>query len=464
VAYGGSATPDSIDATYRIDRDTTRPEAVDYDDPFTPSIAPFKRLYAFDAVDRELELVVYDRQTRRVPVGGTLGANEDHFFGDLFVDLAAKVPVRIPTVGPGTRVLALRAEPPTELEIVRDGAENFFVVGSERRRVRLILELSAPRSAFGSEFPDVSYDALSAWTTPLPSSARTTVVEVLNGLGLSRAVPPATALQILVAHFRSFAPSDDLPLAASGAALYRELVLSKKGVCRHRAYAFVLTAHGLGIPARFVRNEAHAWVEVGDGKVWHRIDLGGAAGRFDLGTRPGAPPHQTPPDPFPWPEGADGALDSAANNGPPGSSAPGNGGPTPGSQSGAAGGSAPTDATLPGRPGGAASELATKPPAPTPVEPTAERAQIELSLEQGDVRRGMPLRVTGRVNSSAGVCAHARVDLSVQGPTGEVLIGSIPTDAEGRYDSQVTIPFDIDVGDYTLRASTPGTASCGASD
>jgi transglutaminase-like putative cysteine protease len=465
VAYGGSATPDSIDATYRIDRDTTRPEAVDYDDPFTPAIAPFKRLYAFDAVDRELELVVYDRQTRRVPVGGTLGANEDHFFGDLFVDLAAKVPVRIPTVGPGTRVLALRAEPPTELEIVRDGAENFFVVGSERRRVRLILELSAPRSVFGSEFPEVSYDALSAWATPLPSTARATVVEVLNGLGLSRAVPPATALQILVAHFRSFAPSDDLPLAASGAALYRELVLSKKGVCRHRAYAFVLTAHGLGIPARFVRNEAHAWVEVGDGKVWHRIDLGGAAGRFDLGTRPGAPPHQTPPDPFPWPEGADGALDSAANNGPPGSNAPGNGGPTPANPSGAAGGSGVTDAPQPGRPGGAASELSTPAaPVPTAVGPALERAEIELGLEQGDVRRGMPLRVTGRVNSSAGVCAHARVDLSVQGPTGEVLIGSIPTDAEGRYDSQVTIPFDIDVGDYTLRASTPGTASCGASD
>ena len=458
VAYGGSATPDSIDATYRIDRDTTRPESVDYDDPFTPAVAPFKRLYAFDAVDRELELVVYDKQTRRVPVGGSLADGEDHFFGDLFVDLAAAVPVRIPTVGPGTRVLALRAEPPTELEIVRDGAENFFVIGNERRRVRLILELAAPRSVFGSQFPNVSYEALSAWSTPLPSSARAVVSEVLSQLALSRSVPPATALQVLVAHFRSFAASDDLPVAASGPALYRELVLSKKGVCRHRAYGFVLTAQGLGIPARFIRNEAHAWVEVGDGKLWHRIDLGGAAGRFDLGTRPGAPPHQAPPDPFQWPEGAERGVDAASAS-PPSNAAPGNG------PSSSPATSASSDASLPSPTGSPASGgAATSEPPALSTEPVGERAQLELSLAQGDVRRGSPLRVQGVVTSGGSACSHARVDLSVQTPSGEVLIGSIPTDAEGRYDSEVTIPFDLDVGEYTLRASTPGTASCGPSD
>jgi hypothetical protein len=461
VAYGGSATPDSIDATYRIDRDTTQPDSVEYDDPFTPAVAPFKRLYAFDAVDPELELVVHDKQLRRVPVGGTLGAAEEHFFGDLFVDLAARVPVRIPSVAAGTRVLALRAEPQTELEIVRDGADNLFVIGAERRRVRLILELAAPRAAFGSEFPDVSYDALAAFTTPLPSTARASALEVLGRLGLSRAVPPATALAALVAHFRSFVPSDELPLSVGGPALYRELALSRKGVCRHRAYAFVLTALGLGIPARFVRNEAHAWVEVGDGKLWHRIDLGGAAGAFDLGTRPGAPPHQAPPDPFPWPEGADRGIEATSANAPPGPGGPSNGA-SPANPSGATAGSAsdppesPVAGGMPGVPPAAPATSATS-------GPERERARIDLNLERTDVRRGMPLRVSGRVASASGPCAEARVDLSVQGPSGEVLIGSLPTDTEGRYDSRVTIPFDIDVGDYTLRATTPGTGACGAS-
>ena len=468
VAYGGSATPDSIDATYRIDRDTTRPESVEYDDPFTPAVAPFKRLYAFDAVDRELELVVFDKATRRVSVGGTLAEGEDHFFGDLFVDLAAKVPVRIPSVGPGTRVLAMRAEPPTELELVADGAENLFVVGSERRRVRLILELAAPRAAFGSEFPDVSYEQLAPKLTPLPSSARNVVIEMLAQLGLSRAMPPVAALHRLVAHFRSFAPSEELPQAASGPGLYRELVLSKKGVCRHRAYAFVLTALGLGIPARFVRNEAHAWVEVSDGRLWRRIDLGGAAGSFDIGTRPGAPPHQAPPDPFPWPEGADSGAASAV----PGGNAPGGRGPsgsgTPSNGAGATGGGDANGSPNAPQPspqfGGAPGGTPASTPANGSKTPEAEEAKIELSLERDDVRRGMPLRVTGRVSNGAGACAQARVDLSVNGPNGEILIGSLPTDADGRYDSRVTIPFDIDVGDYTIHASTPGTASCGASE
>src|SRR5215212_6960166 len=50
-AYGGNATPDSIDASFRVDRDTTRPDSVSYDEPFIPAVAPFKRLYAYDAVD-----------------------------------------------------------------------------------------------------------------------------------------------------------------------------------------------------------------------------------------------------------------------------------------------------------------------------------------------------------------------------------------------------------------------------
>ena len=83
----------------------------------------------------------------------------------------------------------------------------------------------------------------------------------------------------MVGYFRSFAPSDDSP--ESEGDIYLDLALSKKGVCRHRAFAFLVTALNIGIPARFVHNEAHAWVEVRDDQRWHRIDLGGAA--LDLG-------------------------------------------------------------------------------------------------------------------------------------------------------------------------------------
>src|SRR5262249_50796144 len=86
--------------------------------------------------------------------------------------------------------------------------------------------------------------------------------------------------------------------------VYLDLAYSKRGVCRHRAFAFVLTANAAGIPARYVTNEAHAFVEVRvPDRGWIRIDLGGAASELEVANasekaiyRPRAP------DPSPRPE------------------------------------------------------------------------------------------------------------------------------------------------------------------
>ena len=105
----------------------------------------------------------------------------------------------------------------------------------------------------------------------------------------------------------------------AGADLYKELALTQKGVCRHRAYAFVITALAQGIPARMVRNEAHAWVEVYDGSLWHRIDLGGAAERMDTEQDPTEPQHRPPDDPYSWPEGSESGQELAQRTLAPGS-------------------------------------------------------------------------------------------------------------------------------------------------
>jgi len=453
VAYGGSATPDSIDATFRLDRDTTEPSVVRYDDPFTPSVTPFKRQYAFDAVDNELALGVHDKALSQVSVGGSLAPGEDHFFGDLFV--GENVPVRIPSVGPSSRLLALRAEPPTPLTIRRDSAENWFVVAAARQRIRLILELSAPRTTFGSDFPDVSYSELSRWLRPLPPAARFAAQSVLSRLGLSQSVRPREAVAALVAHFRSFSASGELPRAPSGAPLYLELVLDKKGVCRHRAYGFMLTALGLGLPTRFVRNEAHAWVEVGDGRAWHRIDLGGAAQHFDADTRPGAPAHVPPADPYAWPEGSSGAMSSSqSSSGQQPSSAS-----SPNSAPGAARSASSARSDLPRPPASAGSASSALDAASSELRP---QSQIDWSID-GDARRGAPLHVTGRVLSNGEACPLARVDIVLASSSGDIWVGSVPTNAMGRFDSHVTIPFDVEVGEQVLRASTPGSGACGPS-
>jgi transglutaminase-like putative cysteine protease len=453
VAYGGNATPDSIDASYRIDSDTTRPEVVSYDDPFVPTVTPFKRLYAYDSVDEAVELVVLDRRLRRVEVGGVALPGEDQFFGDLFVDATPGVPVRIPSPGPGARILASRIEPNAVVEIVRDGADNWFLVGNSRQRLRLVLELAVPRASFGAPFPDVSWASLVPRVPLLPPSVREVARDVLRTLGLTQNVSPRDALATLVAHFRAFAPSEDLPRARLPAELYRELALSRKGVCRHRAFAFAITALALGLPARLVRNEAHAWVEVGDGAIWHRIDLGGAAGRFEVDPSSRTQPHVPPEDPFVWPSGAQStalSLGSSASAPSPGSAAlPGM--PTPGQTS--PNSSEPT-------------EPVTEPSPASSAETGGGRApsSIELSVASAEARRGARISLRGAVVADGEACPSARVDVALRRSDGRsFVLGSVPTDGGGHFAAELTVPLALEVGDYSLVATTPGSGLCGPS-
>lgn len=447
TAYGGGSTPNSVDATYRIDRDTTRPEEVGYDDPFSPAITPFKRLYAFDAVDSQLELVVADKRLRPISIGGSVQAGDDQFYADMVVDLTENTPVRIPSVGPGARVLAATVSPSLRFRLYRDGADNWFIRAAVRKRVRLTMQLAIQRAVFGSPFADVTWRSLAASLPKLPDRARTAARTVLDELGVSQAISPRAAVATLVAHFRAFQPSSDLP-KGTGAALYQELALSQKGVCRHRAYAFTITALALGLPTRMIRNEAHAWVEVYDGSLWHRIDLGGAAGRLDM-KRDTRPVHSPPRDPYPWPNGSKSGLgmsDQARSSA---------GQPSTGSSSAASSSSA-----SPAQPPDTAAPPAdTAPSADDPRPP----AQLSLALGESQVRRGEPLKLHGRVVADGDGCSHARVDVKLESSSGRSIpIGSLAADESGRFSGAVVVPLArIDVGDYDVVVSTPGDARCG---
>ncbi|HEY4156759.1 MAG TPA: transglutaminase-like domain-containing protein [Polyangiaceae bacterium] len=450
VAYGGNATPDSIDASYRIDRDTTRPDSVRYDDPFIPAVTPFKRVYAYDAVDEQFELVVHDKSLHHLELGGEPRPDEDQFYGDLLVDVAPSLPVRIPSVGPGARVLVARVEPAMKFELLRDGADNWFLMGDARKRVRLVVELAIPRAVFGSDFADVSWAELVRYLPPLPPAAKSSAEDVLRAIGVSQNERPRDALSKLVGYFRSFSPSDETPRSTGGASLYSELAIGKKGVCRHRAYAFVLTALALGIPARLVRNEAHAWVEVFDATRYHRIDLGGAASHMDYEAHSSEHQHRPPPDPYQWPPGSEtgSALGDQAASGVSNTPEP--------SGSVAV---APSALPVPAAP----SAVANSAP-PVSQESGLPAATVSLTAELHELRRGGHLHVSGSVASEGSACAFARVDVGLRDFTGvEHWLGALSTDDKGHYDGRVAIPFELDVGDYSAVASTPGSGHCGAS-
>ncbi len=448
--YTGGTTDDGPESTYQPDRDTRQPDIENYDDPFSPSTAPFKRLRAYDSVDKDYVLRVSDKSTKLLSIGGTVDASDESFYGDFSVELLPEDLVRIPTVGPGARVLKMHVSPDANVSLLRDGAENWFIRGSERKRVRVVMQLAIPRAAFGSEFArNVGFDEL-ARSMPVRLDRHTEQAErVFMAIGISQeSMKPHEVVTKMVDYFRAFQPSDDPPKTHGD--IYLDLALSKKGVCRHRAFAFLVTALEIGIPTRMVVNEAHAWVEVFDNDLWHRIDLGGAALNLDQNNDPTRPQHQPPQDPYTWPEGAEQSsgqqLAEKDRNDPAGS---GGGAPTSSDPSGS---SAPPSPTSSGDPS-----------QPAPSNPDLPRSTVEVEVVDKTVRRGTALKVKGRVTQGSRGCANVRVDVVVKSAevTGR-LLGSLSTDDEGGFEGTAVVPRDLAAGDYDIVVVTAGDKRCGA--
>jgi hypothetical protein len=357
-------------------------------------------------------------------------------------------------VAPGARALVARTEPELSFQLQRDHADNWFMVADARRRVRLILQLAAPRAALGSELADATWGELLPKLPPLPPVVRAAALDVAREIGVSQRQTPRQVTAALVAYFRSFAPSDAAPKASRGAQLYAELARSRRGVCRHRAYAFTVTALGLGLPTRMVRNEAHAWVEVYDGVRFHRIDLGGAAGRMELEQRSAEHLYRPPADAFAWPEGAESGQSMLAESlegggaDPAGQAAPAASAATPGASA--------AEAT---------SASASRPPEGPPgsgVVDDRPSTSIDMRLTTTSGLRGGVLQLSGHVQAAGEPCMFSRVDVALRDAAGvETWLGAFPTDASGNLDGRATVPFDIDVGDYQVVARTPGTGRCG---
>jgi transglutaminase-like putative cysteine protease len=260
AAKGTSAIDSRASGVFVPDTDTRRPGLLPYDEPFTPSTAPFKRVAAFDAVDSSYRL--YVSRPERQPLGthGTMTAEDEAFFADIVVHPTAGRPFRIPSVGPGARVLAAHlgagaGDRDVDFKLWHDGADNWFIEANEGGR--LVMEVSIPRAVFGGE-PGESIspteEGLSsspyASLPKLPSRLAAEARRVVAAIGVDPSGSHQTVRR-LVEYFRSFAESDEGP--TGNGSIYLDLALSKKGVCRHRAYAFMITALSLGIPARMGR-------------------------------------------------------------------------------------------------------------------------------------------------------------------------------------------------------------------
>lgn len=459
--YAAVPKNDAPGSKFRPDRDTQRPDALPYDDPFSPSTAPFKRLAAYDTVEADYTLGVRNAHTTSLAVSPTPppDASEEQFYADMVVDLAAGRRVRIPSVGPGTRVLRARAGVGTQdihFTLYQDGAENWFIEGDVTTRARLVMELSIPRQAFGGDFGNPTRAELHP-VPALPDNVRASAAQVAAKIGVTPRTAPRETVTKLVAYFRAFQDSDDPPTGKND--IYLDLALNQKGVCRHRAFAFLVTALYLGIPTRMISNEAHAWVEVDDGRLWRRIDLGGA-GRTLHDPLSSNLPYEPPADPFSWPQGstrgddlADRARSTPTNGG---TAAPGDRGNGAGDAgAGGPGGTGPGDGPGgTGGGGGGATGPTTRDDRPA--------ATMTMSLGGADARRGAPMPVRGDVTAEGEPCGHVTVEITLRSRgAGDLPVGSLATDERGHYEGSLVLPSSVPLGDYEVHARTLGDSRCG---
>ncbi len=270
---------------FEPDRRTGADNELHYVEVFNPSIVPFKRMTSLDAVREDYSLYSSSRALAEIKVGGEARPNQDRFFASILIDLKPGLDVPIPSVSPGMRVLSYESEPTTSFVFSKDAADNFYmrtdeVGASGTYRVVFLVEASpyyfAPKIPSRLIVRNIPGDKIQ----PLPENVLRDAKSVLFDLDVDRNMFAKKAIDELVYYFRSF--EAESPPRNSGN-VYLDLVKNQAGVCRHRSFAFMVTANALGIPTRYVANEAHAWVEIWlPNEDWMRIDLGGAASTLNV--------------------------------------------------------------------------------------------------------------------------------------------------------------------------------------
>ncbi len=421
------------------DRDTEREGTLHYNEVFDPSVVPFKRNRALDVVGEDLVLRVSEgRMERLEPRGNRVERGREVFWGSVLLSAQAGERIPIPSVSPEGNILSYQANPPQEVRFERDAAGNFYATPELDGRLRLVFVTDAPAHWFGRSLPvSARFDQVPRNLRPkVPRNVQREALEVAAAIGISDDMSYSAMLEKLVVWFREFEPGEPPPTQGS---VYRDIALGKRGICRHRGHGFVITAQALGIPAHYVFNEAHVFVEVyipGDNAGWLRIDLGGGADELQVHGAEGKSLHRPlMNDPFEKPASFTAAEAAGATH----------------------------VEGMPGEREGSGPELGpggTMVPLEGPVvrarpEPSLEQTRTTIALSESLVYRGDAVRITGQVTTTRGApIASGTVQLLLtHGPEREAvaLLGSASVRA-GQFAADVAIPPRQAPGNYEIIA------------
>ena len=448
----------------------TGPDAtLHYVSVFNPDVLPFKRMSALDGVGDDYALKIAHTALVELSVGGTTNKSRDRFWGSVLVQLSPGADVALPSVAPDMRVLSYEIKPSIAVRFEKDGADNFYVRTDESSAAgtyRLVFLADADAGYFAPSLPIHAHYTpriIAALAPPelrptIPDAVRRAAKRTLDRLVVDADMDLGVVFNRLVGYFRAFQAK---PLPPSSGDIYRDLCDSQAGVCRHRAFAFMVTAGALGIPTRFVENEAHAFVEVWfPERNWQRIDLGGAALRMEVQGAGNKTLHRPrADDPFEKPteykqsytqlEGdikgltqqqLDDKHKSLGQSPPSGAFDPS------GSGSGAAADRVLPDQGLP--------VITRDPKKPSPV--------LTVTLADEHAFRGDQVHVEGRASAAGKGLPDHTVDVFLspagRGGSSSILLGRAVTNPDGSFRADFNVPATLGLAAYDIWLSSPEDA------
>ncbi len=481
---GGGGFAADRQTTMRPDSNTGPDSTLHYVSVFNPDVLPFKRMSALDGVADDYTLKVAHAVLVELPVVGATSAidkNRDRFWGSVLLKLTPGADVALPSVAPDMRILSYEINPKLAVRFEKDGADNFFIRSDESSAsgtYRLVFLADADAGYFAPALPQGGHftPRMIAGMTPpelrpqLPAPVARAARRTLDNLAIDAEMDLGVAFNKLVGYFRGF---EAKPMPRTTGDIYRDLCDTKAGVCRHRAFAFMITANALGIPTRFVENEAHAFVEVWfPGRGWQRIDLGGAALQMDVQGADNKTLHRPrADDPFEKPSAykqnytqlqgdikgltqqqladkhksldqspASGTFDPSGGNG-NGSGGNGNG----------SGGLPPPDRISPDQ----NLPVVTR-------DPKKQTVSLGVTLADEHAFRGDQIHVEGRASAGGKPLADHPVDVFLspagRGGASAILLGRVATGADGTFRHEFAIPPTTGLAAYDIWLSSPEDA------
>ena len=466
------------DTVTRPDRQTGSDDTLQYVTVFNPSVLPFKRMSAMNAVDEQFQLRSRDTNARQeLSVGGAPSSERDLFWGSLMIELSPDKDIAIPSVAPDMRILSYEVEPRIPLVFSKDSSDNYYVRTEESGASgvhRLVFMVDASATYFAPRIPknyrvsDVTRLAHPSIQVPVPPGVKAYADKALDKLDISRSSRLDDALDKLTYYFRGFSAKE---LPSMGDNTYWDLFINKAGVCRHRSYVFMITANALGLPTRYVTNEAHALVEVWVPQTeWMRVDLGGAALRMQVDNASDKSLHQPRgEDPFESPKEYDenytqlegdieGLTDEQIAERKQSNPFASGDAASPSSFDPTSPESDSEDTSRRVGPGRTLDEI--------PEEAIKNKIQgrIRVTRSANEAFRGEDLPVEGVIfedRDGSGIGGQ-RIDLWLaplgrQGEDAE-LVGSTVSKGDGTFSAIISLPDDLALREYEVYATSPGDA------